>query len=164
MTKRVRQSQQTVSNNSFRKKGSKESRNRVAGVVRVEFDVRLSAIDGKGLFAKSTIRARRKIGDLGGEIIAQSAVHRRVNGQQRIAVVELRNGKAVDASRCGNALKYINHSCSPNTYIRIVHERVEFYALSDIHAGEELTCDYGATHHKGKRQCQCGSKECRGFI
>src|SRR5215213_1767155 len=129
MTKRVRQPEQKVSNNSFRKKGSKESRNRVAGVMRVEFDVRLSTIDGKGLFAKSTIRARRKIGDLGGEIIEQSEVCRRVTGQQRIAVVELRNGKAVDATRCGNELKYINHSCSPNTYLRIFHERVEFYAL-----------------------------------
>ena len=164
MTKRAPHRPKKVNGNSLWIRTNIEDWNRVAGVVRVEFDVRLSAIDGKGLFAKSTIRARRKIGDLGGEIIGQSEVCRRTTGRQRIAIVELRNGTAIDASRCGNELKYINHSCSPNTYIRIFHGRVEFYALSDIHAGEELTCDYGETHHKGKRQCQCGSTECRGFI
>lgn len=131
---------------------------------RVALEVRRSSIDGKGVFAGSPIHARQKIGDFSGELISQGEGRRRARRRRRIAIVEVDGGKAIDAARYGNEFRYINHSCAPNTYIRIVGTRVEFYALRPIRRGEELTCDYGESHHEGRRRCRCGSRECRRFI
>ncbi|MES2881274.1 MAG: SET domain-containing protein, partial [Bacteroidota bacterium] len=84
--------------------------------------------------------------------------------KESIAVVELWNGKAIDASVKSNALKYINHSCRPNTYMRTINFHVEFYSLRSIKKDEELTCNYGDTHHAGTKKCTCGAVGCQGFI
>jgi SET domain-containing protein len=128
------------------------------------FCVAESRIDGQGLFASAAIPARRKLGEFTGQVISQARARRRARGQHRIAIVELNDGRAIDASRGGNDFRYINHSCSPNAYIRISNGRVEFYSRRTIRAGEEITCDYGETHHEGKLRCQCGSKNCRGSL
>ncbi|HYF31242.1 MAG TPA: SET domain-containing protein [Chitinophagaceae bacterium] len=123
-----------------------------------------SNIDGKGAYAREAIPARRKIGDLGGVIISQREARRIANNSKRVAIVEFGNGKALNAAINSNALRYVNHSCSPNTYMRVAHNRVEFYALRSIRYNEELTCDYGETHHDGKLPCKCGAPGCQGFI
>jgi SET domain-containing protein len=129
-----------------------------------QIEVRASRIDGKGLFAKSRIDPRRKIGELTGERISLREGRRRAKGKRRLALVELEDGTSIDASRHGNEFRYINHSCSPNTYIRICYGRVEFYSLRAIPAGQELTCDYGYNHHEGTLRCKCGSPDCRGKL
>jgi SET domain-containing protein len=48
--------------------------------------------------------------------------------------------------------------------MRIAYRHVEFYALRDIEAGEELTAHYGETHHEGTLPCRCGADRCQGFI
>jgi uncharacterized protein len=140
------------------------SSTRISYPPRVALEVRRSSIDGKGVFAASAIPARQKIGDFSGELISQREGRRRARRRRRIAIVELDDGQAIDAARYGNEFRYLNHSCSPNTYIRIVGTRVEFYALRRIRLGEELTCDYGESHHEGRRRCRCGSRQCRRFI
>ena len=137
---------------------------RINGAVRVTVEVKRSLIDGRGLFAKYPIKAKQKLGDLSGEVINQREARRRAKDRRRVAIVELGNGKAIDAARGGNELRYVNHSCSPNTFMRIFRNRVEFYALQAIRSAEELTCDYGETHHNRSRRCECGSRNCRGFI
>jgi SET domain-containing protein len=123
-----------------------------------------SSIDGRGLFAARRIPARRKIGELTGELITQDEARRRARGGRRIAIVELRDGHALDAGRAANWFRYVNHSCAANAYIRIYARHVEFYARRTIRAGEEITCDYGESHHEGRLRCRCGSPRCRGFI
>ncbi|MEO7387372.1 MAG: SET domain-containing protein-lysine N-methyltransferase, partial [Gammaproteobacteria bacterium] len=71
---------------------------------------------------------------------------------------------AIDATDTGRGFRYINHSCAPNTFTRLTRHRAEFYALRRIRAGEELTVDYGRSHHDGRRRCQCGAADCRGWI
>ena len=123
-----------------------------------------SKIDGKGAFALQKIPARKKIGNLGGQIISLREARNRASKTRRVAIVEFGNGKALDASINPNELRYVNHSCSPNTYMRIAYNKVEFYTLRSIKADEELTCNYGQTHHDGKLQCQCGASNCKGFL
>ena len=132
--------------------------------LRFKVGVRKSNIDGLGAFALVPVPARRKIGEFEGERISQREARRRALRRDRIAIVELDNNAAIDGSRRGNKTRFFNHSCSPNTYIRIYRGRVEFYALRDIVKGEELTCHYGETHHEGKRCCTCNSSNCRGFL
>ncbi len=129
--------------------------------------VQASRIAGKGAFAIRDIPARRKLGNMGGEIISYREAQKRVKKQPGnvLFMVEFDHEDiALDASVNSNALRHINHSCDPNTYMRRAYRKVEFYALRRIRKGEELTCDYGETHHDGKLPCRCGATNCRGFI
>jgi SET domain-containing protein len=123
-----------------------------------------SKIDGTGAFALEHIPARKKLGNLGGEVISLREARKRAAKTTRVAMVEFGDGRALDASVNANELRYINHSCKPNTYMRVAHSRVEFYTLRDINKGEELTCNYGETHHDGKLRCRCGAKGCKSFL
>jgi uncharacterized protein len=123
-----------------------------------------SKIDGKGAFALQQIPARKKIGNLAGEIISLGEARRRAAQTKRVAMVEFGDGRALDASINPNELRYVNHSCQPNTFMRVCYSRVEFYSLRAIIEGEELTCDYGPTHHDGKLRCRCGATNCKGYL
>ena len=101
-----------------------------------------------------------------GEIISYKEAQKRVKLQPGnvLFMVEFDNDNvALDAEK-SNELKFINHSCAPNVFMRRVYRKVEYYTLRQIKKGEELTCDYGETHHEGTLPCKCGSKNCRGFI
>ena len=117
-----------------------------------KFDVTVqpSGIDGQGAFAGEAIPARRKIGEIRGESISVREARRRAKGQARIMIVELSERRAIDASNSVDSLRFTNHSCQPNAVLRIRQGRVEFYAMRDVVAGEELTVNYGETHHDGK--------------
>ena len=123
-----------------------------------------SKIAGKGAYALQRIPARKKIGDLGGVIITMKEAMKLIKNLKVINLVELDDDLALNASANPNDMRFINHSCDPNTYLRVMKNRVEFYALKNIKKGEELSCDYGETHHDGKLPCRCGAKNCRGFI
>lgn len=133
---------------------------------RIIFPVKVakSGIAGKGAFATGRIPARKKIGDLGGVIITMREARKLIRDIKVINLVELDDDLALNASANPNDLKYINHSCDPNTYLRVLKNRVEFYALRNIKKGEELTADYGETHHDGKLPCRCGANNCKGFL
>lgn len=133
---------------------------------RICFKVKVGAskIHGMGLYAREHIPAKRKIGSLAGEIIGKKTAREKAKRKQSISIVELWNGKALDASEHNNKIRFINHSCVPNTFMRTIGHHVEFYALRAIKRNEELTCNYGPTHHDGTRKCNCGSPGCKGFI
>ena len=127
-------------------------------------NVQPSRIDGQGAFAAEAIPARRKIGEIRGESISVREARRRAKGVDRIMIVELSETRAIDASRSTDPLRFTNHSCQPNAVLRIRQGRVEFYAMRDVKVGEELTVNYGETHHEGKLRCRCGAPGCVGRI
>jgi uncharacterized protein len=127
-------------------------------------ETRKSGIEGRGVFAAAAIPARRKIGEFTGERISQSEARRRARTLKHIKIVELNDRTAIDGTSGESEFSFINHSCSPNTFMRICGGRVEFYSLRPIARGEELTCDYKESHHEGKLPCRCGTSKCRGFI
>ncbi|CAN5265439.1 SET domain-containing protein-lysine N-methyltransferase [soil metagenome] len=131
---------------------------------RFVFHVGPSAIDGQGVFAAETIPARSKLGELRGESISVQEARRRAKGRARIHIVAVSETRAVDATDSTTALRHINHSCSPNAVLRISQGRVEFYAMREVAAGEELTCDYGTSHHEGRLACRCGAPNCSGKL
>ncbi len=133
---------------------------------RIIYPLRISnsRIAGKGAFSIQTIPARRKIGDLGGVIITMREARKLIRNKKVINLVELDDDLALNASANPNDIRFINHSCNPNTYMRVLKDRVEFYALRTIRKGEELSCDYGETHHEGTLPCGCGATNCRGYI
>ncbi len=132
--------------------------------VPTKFRVGKSSIKGRGLFTDASIGHRKKIGEFDGERISVREARRRARGAKRISIVEVSEREAIDGSIGGGPFQFINHSCNANLYIRIAYGRVEFYSKRRIKAGEELTCDYGESHHDGKLPCRCGADNCRRFI
>lgn len=129
-----------------------------------EVAVRKSGIDGFGAFAAEPIPAHRKIGEIRGESISVSEARRRAAGRQRIMIVEISPRKAIDASASQDPMRFTNHACSPNARLTIRDGRVEFYALRPIAVGEEITVNYGETHHEGTLACRCGAANCIGWL
>ena len=127
-------------------------------------DVKASAIDGHGAFAAEPVPARLKIGEIRGESISVAEARIRATRAERIMIVELSERKAIDFSKSTDPMRYTNHSCRPNARLCIRQGRVEFYALRHIAPGEEITVDYGETHHEGRLRCQCGAPGCRGAL
>lgn len=126
--------------------------------------VRRSRIDGYGCFVVEPVPAGRKIGEIRGEAISVAEGRRRVEGVGRVMMVEVSDRVAIDCSRSTDPMRFTNHSCRPNAQLRIRAGRIEFYALRELQTGEEITVDYGETHHQGRLPCRCGAPDCRGAL
>jgi SET domain-containing protein len=129
-----------------------------------EVSVQPSRIDGLGAFAAEPVPARLKIGEIRGESIGVAEARIRATRTERVMIVELSAKKAIDFSKSADPMRYTNHSCRPNARLCIRAGRVEFYALRAIAVGEEITVNYGETHHDGKLACRCGQPGCIGFL
>lgn len=126
--------------------------------------VKPSPIDGLGCFATRAFRKGQKIAEYEGERISRAEIARRLKGRQRIHICALNLYWAIDGSVGGNGTQYINHSCDPNCYIKIIYDHILFFARRDIRPGEELTVDYVLSYHDDRTGCSCGAKSCRGTI
>ena len=131
-----------------------------------KFDVfvRRSEIDGHGVFAAEMIPPRLKIGEIRGEAITCAEGRRRAATLHRIMIVEISPRTAIDASKSTDPMRFTNHSCQANARLAIIAGRIEFYALRAIAPGEEITVNYGETHHEGKLRCRCGAPNCIGAL
>jgi len=127
-------------------------------------EIKTSTIDGRGLFALKIIPGRRKLGEMTGDLVSTRKARQMMKDKKRMYIVEFDEKYALVGTDDENHMRYINHSCKPNTYIRLIYHRVEFYSLRPIKKGEELTADYGETHHDGKLKCKCGAPGCKGFL
>lgn len=126
--------------------------------------VRRSRIDGYGVFAAEAIPAEAKIGALTGEAITVAEARRRAEGRQRLMLVEISASRAIDATRSNDPMRFTNHGCSPNARLQVEGGEIEFFALREIALGEELTVDYGSSHHAGRLACRCGAPGCAGWL
>lgn len=127
-------------------------------------DVAPSRIDGHGVFAAEPIPPRLKIGEIRGESISVAEARIRATRVERIMIVELSERRAIDFSKSTDPMRFTNHSCKANARLCIRQGRVEFYALRAIAPGEEITVDYGESHHEGQLRCRCGAPGCRGAL
>ena len=66
----------------------------------------------------------------------------------------------------GSLEDFTNHSCDPNTGIKLTPTGTIIIALRDIAAHEELTYDYSTYLNNSyeKMECMCGAANCRRFI
>ena len=125
--------------------------------------VKKSNIYGRGCFALEHFPARKKIELYDGELIKGSRkIQARIRRQMEAAVkiITIDDDTAIDGAVGGNETAYINHSCDPNAFIRIVPGlKVAIFARRDIQPGEELTIDYRDPDHP--EVCRCGAAKCR---
>ena len=126
-------------------------------------EIRKSAIDGQGCFSLVLFRRGRKIAEYTGERISNAEANRRAQ-RRRLRICAINNRWSLDGSKGGNGTHYINHSCEPNSYMKILYGHILFLALRDIHPGEEITIDYESTLHPNSKRCTCGAPLCRTTI
>ena len=123
-----------------------------------------SKIDGRGCFAARRFRKWEKIAELEGERVSRVEAARRMRGKRRLHICAVDSYWGIDGSRGGNGSQFVNHSCRPNSFVRIISGHVIFFALRDIEPGEEITLDYVESYHPDDYRCRCGVEGCRGTI
>ena len=125
--------------------------------------VKKSGIYGQGCFALTHFPARKKIKLFEGELIKGSRkIQARIRKQAETAIkiITIDDDTAIDGAVGGNETAYMNHSCDPNAFIRVVPgEKVAVFARRDIQPGEELTINYRDPEHP--KVCRCGAHNCR---
>jgi SET domain-containing protein len=124
-------------------------------------EVRETGKYGKGCFALAHFPARKKIALFSGEVVRGSRrIEARLRKQEAIKIIRLAEDYAIDGAVGGDATAYINHSCSPNAFMRVVPgDKIAFFAVRDIQPGEEITMDYRDPYHP--EECKCGAENCR---
>ncbi|GKY95140.1 hypothetical protein MPSEU_000477800 [Mayamaea pseudoterrestris] len=113
---------------------------------------RRSHIHGWGLFTKTDIAADHPIVEYMGEVIRQPVADRRekayeVSGEGSCYMFRLDMQRIVDATKTGCLARFMNHSCQPNAYAKIVlvdtetgqEKKILVFANKDISLGEEVT-------------------------
>lgn len=135
-----------------------------------------SNIHGWGVFSDIDIRQGEMIIEYRGELIGNAMAEKREKEYEAAKIgsdymFRIDEYTICDASKQGNVARFINASCSPNCYPKIIVldgvKRVAVYAKRDIRAGEELCYDYkfDLEYDPAKRiPCICGAPDCRGFL
>lgn len=75
----------------------------------------------------------------------------------------------VDATLKGNLARFVNHSCDPTCYARVItiesgEKKIVLLAKRPIEVGEEVSYDYKFPIEDTKLQCHCGAPRCHGSM
>ncbi|XP_030644438.1 histone-lysine N-methyltransferase 2B [Chanos chanos] len=133
-----------------------------------------SPIHGRGLFCKRNIEAGEMVIEYAGTVIRSVLTDKREKYYDSKGIgcymFRIDDFDVVDATMHGNAARFINHSCEPNCYSRVIHvdgqKHIVIFALRKICRGEELTYDYKfpIEDASNKLHCNCGARRCRRFL
>lgn len=138
------------------------------------FEVRRSAIQGRGAFATRLIRRGQRLIEYVGQPISHAEADRRYDdskGRHHTFLFVLDDDTVLDARVGGNEARYLNHSCDPNCETTIEDGHIWIDAIRTIRPGDELVYDYrfewqDAYEPEDVRyyRCRCGAEQCRGTI
>ncbi|XP_059205584.1 histone-lysine N-methyltransferase 2B isoform X2 [Centropristis striata] len=133
-----------------------------------------SEIHGRGLFCKRNIEAGEMVIEYAGTVIRAVLTDKREKYYDSKGIgcymFRIDDFDVVDATMQGNAARFINHSCEPNCYSRVINvdgrKHIVIFALRKIYRGEELTYDYKfpIEDDNNKLHCNCGARRCRRFL
>jgi SET domain len=134
-----------------------------------------SRIHGMGLYACEDIPPGDFIIEYNGEVIRRAIgdVREKTYVRQGMGdsyLFRLTADMVVDATRKGSIARFINHSCDPSVYAKIItisgEAKIVFYSKRAIRSGEELTYDYKFAFEEedSKVACYCGAALCRKYL
>ena len=128
--------------------------------------VRVSAIQGSGLFAARPLPAGTAVATLAGQVVSDRGLHRLLrtataSGQYLDTICIDDNTHLILAP--GQPIHYGNHGCDPNLWHTDAHTLA---TRRDVRAGEELTVDYATQTIAAdfRMPCRCGAPACRRVI
>nr|XP_022910377.1 histone-lysine N-methyltransferase SETD1-like [Onthophagus taurus] len=132
-----------------------------------------SAIHDWGLFAMEPIAADEMVIEYVGQMVRPSVADLRESkyeatgiGSSYLFRIDLET--IIDATKCGNLARFINHSCNPNCYAKVItiesQKKIVIYSKQSIGVNEEITYDYKFPIEDEKIPCLCGAATCRGTL
>eukprot|EP00958_Prasinococcus_capsulatus_P005150 scaffold497_cov368-Prasinococcus_capsulatus_cf.AAC.14 len=133
-----------------------------------------SAIHGWGVFTKKAHKAGEMLIEYCGEkirhTVADAREHSVYNKMVGVGtyIFRLDEFHTIDATCMANFAHLINHSCEPNCASRTItvkgEDHVIISAKVPLPAGVELTYDYRFKSEDEKLVCNCGARNCRGYV
>ncbi|XP_061183956.1 histone-lysine N-methyltransferase 2A-like [Saccostrea echinata] len=131
-----------------------------------------SPIHGRGLFCKRNIDEGEMVIEYAGEVIRASLTDKREKYYEGKGIgcymFRIDDFDVIDATLHGSAARFINHSCEPNCYSKVINvdgkKHIVIFAMTSIKRGEELTYDYKFPIEEVKIPCTCGAKKCRRYL
>ncbi|CAH8452890.1 unnamed protein product [Schistosoma guineensis] len=132
-----------------------------------------SPIHAWGLIALEPIAAEEMVIEYVGHVVRKGVAELRERQYEAKGIggsylFRIDDEFVIDATMCGNNARFINHSCQPNCYAKIImvesKKKIVIYSKRDINVMEEITYDYKFPYEEDKIPCQCGSSSCRGTL
>ncbi|XP_064461143.1 histone-lysine N-methyltransferase SETD1-like isoform X2 [Ornithodoros turicata] len=132
-----------------------------------------SRIHDWGLFALEPIAADEMVIEYVGQMVRPVMADRREQQYTQLGIgssylfrVDIET--IIDATKCGNLARFINHSCNPNCYAKVItvegQKKIVIYSKQPINVNEEITYDYKFPLEDEKIKCLCGAPQCRGYL
>jgi hypothetical protein len=127
---------------------------------------------GWGVKANVDMSVDQLVMEYVGEIVDEEESEKRMiqaekSGSRHVYMMQLDHGCVVDASKCGNSSRFINHSCDPNCELQRWHVgneiRIGIFTIKNVAKDEELTYDYQLSAVQSFI-CRCGTAKCRGTL
>lgn len=118
---------------------------------------RRSTIQGWGVFATQPINKNTRIVTYDGEKITNKESlkrEKRYLKKGHIWCFKLNRLYVRDAAVGGNIARFVNHSCTPNCYTRVIGDKIWIIAARNIRKGQEMTYNY-LTDGPGHIRCVC---------
>ncbi|HEY1074493.1 MAG TPA: AAA family ATPase [Patescibacteria group bacterium] len=126
-------------------------------------EIKVSPVQGKGLFARELIKGGEEVVRWGGEYTDR--VGAEVARNTGKLVMQWDDNLFSIEDRGDDDAYFINHSCEPNLWMKDAYTLI---ARRDINPGEELTADYALweadENYVSRWECKCGSSRCRHKI
>jgi uncharacterized protein len=122
---------------------------------------------GLGIFAARPFRQDEVVMiDVDGDYYDQVLSYRELIEHGYDIKHTLQVGKDAFKLPTGSIDDFTNHSCDPNTGIRLIEKGTIIVAVRDIAVHEELTYDYSTYLNNPYETlpCLCGAASCRGMI
>lgn len=127
-------------------------------------EIRDSAIQGRGVFARVPIAAGTCVSEYVGEKITKDESLKRCQAENQY-IFQLDETFDLDGNVEWNPARYINHACDPNCEAQLDEGRIFVFARRNIAPGEELTFNYGYDLADYRdHPCRCGAAECVSYI
>ncbi|CAK8676672.1 unnamed protein product [Clavelina lepadiformis] len=132
-----------------------------------------SRIHGWGLFAEETIGADEMVIEYVGELVRSLVADRREvdytkRGIGSSYLFRIDGDHIIDATKCGNYARFMNHSCNPSCYAKVITvegaKKIVIYSKDVIKPSDEITYDYKFPIEDVKIPCYCGAPNCRGTL
>ncbi|XP_016415838.1 histone-lysine N-methyltransferase SETD1B-A-like [Sinocyclocheilus rhinocerous] len=132
-----------------------------------------SHIHDWGLFAMEPIAADEMVIEYVGQNIRQVIADMREKRYEEKGIgssymFRVDHDTIIDATKCGNFARFINHSCNPNCYAKVItvesQKKIVIYSRQPINVNEEITYDYKFPIEDEKIPCLCGAENCRGTL
>lgn len=129
------------------------------------FEIRNTSYKGKGLYSLVHFATDQVLLTFKGKILDKKTVYELPDIKSEV-FLQISKNKYLDLNR--DISFYINHSCNPNTRIKIISQSVFLIATRPILPNDELCFDYSLTCGESANDwfmnCKCNEWNCRKVI